>query len=163
VANPVPLPDSPAANGWDIEFTRLAREVQGRVRALVQDLTQRFHAAGLDCDVQIRQTPRGLSTFLALVGQRGLLCIVDMTLIDGMAVACEPGAALDIRLLDACGDSAARWSPHLPDGASVYQATSDRVLAVDQVGLCATAIHLLVMGIFGLPISASRGAERAAS
>jgi hypothetical protein len=72
----VPPPGFPAATGWDVEFTRIAREVQGRVRMLVQVLTARFVAAGLDCDVQTRQTPRGLSTFLALVGQRGLLCMV---------------------------------------------------------------------------------------
>ncbi len=153
MGDPVPLPGSPAASGWDIEFTRIAREVQCRVRVLVQELTARFLAAGLDCDVQTRQTPRGLSTFLALVGQRGLLCMVDMTLVDGMATARERGAMLDIRLLDACGDAAARWSPHLADGAPAYQATSDGILAIEQVTACAAAVHLLVMGVFGLPAS----------
>ena len=159
----VPLPGSPAASGWDIEFTRIAREVQGRVRMLVQDLTARFIAAGLDCDVQTRQTPRGLSTFLALVGQRGLLCMVDVTVIDGMAIARERGATLDIRLLDACGDSAATCSPHMTKGTPAYQATSDGILAIDQVAACATAIHLLVMGMFGLPTSESGGNARTVS
>ena len=153
MAHPVPLPGAPAASGWDIEFTRLSREVQGRVRVLVQDLTHRFQAAGLNCDVQVRHTPRGLSTFLALVGQRNLLCIVDMTLIDGMTVAREPGAALDIRLLDACGDAVARQALHSDDCASPYKMTSDGILAAEQVGPCATAIHAMVMGIFGLPTS----------
>ena len=152
----VPLPGSPAASGWDIEFTRIAREVQGRIRVLVQDLTARFLAAGLDCDVQTRQTPRGLSTFLALVGQRGLLCLVDLTLVDGMATARQRGAALDIRLLDACGDAAATCLSHRPDGAPAYQATADGVLAMAQLAVCATAIHLMVMGVFGLP-TAGRG------
>ena len=151
--DPLSRPDSAASSGWDIEFTRLAREVQGRVRALVQDLTQRFHAVGLGCDVQVRQTPRGLSTFLSLVGQRGLLCIVDLTLVDGMAVANEPGAALDIRLLDACGDLAATCSPHLQGGASICQAKSDDILATEQVGPRATGIYLLAMGHFGMPAS----------
>jgi hypothetical protein len=163
MSHSVPLPGSPAASGWDIEFTRIAREVQGRLRVLVQDLTVRFLAAGLDCDVQTRQTPRGLSTFLALVGQRGLLCMVDMTLIDGMAIARERGAALHIRLLDACGDSAATCSPHIADGAPAYQATSDGILAIEQLAACATAIHLMVMGVFGLPISASGGNARTVS
>jgi hypothetical protein len=163
MGHPVPLPGSSAASGWDIEFTRLAREVQGRIRVLVQDLTARFLAAGLDCDVQTRQTPRGLSTFLALVGQRGLLCMVDMTLIDGMAIARERGAALDIRVLDACGDSAGRCTPHLADGAPAYQATSDGILAIDQVAACATAIHVTVMGIFGLPVSGPCGYARTGS
>ena len=161
MVNPGPHPDSPTESGWDIEFTRLAREVQSRILVLVQDLTGRFHAAGLGCDVQMRQTPRGLTTFLALVGQRGLLCMVDLTLIDGMTAARERGAALDIRLLDACGDSAARYSLHGIDGASACQATSDGILALNQVGPCATAIHLLVIGVFGLSPSARRGSERA--
>jgi hypothetical protein len=159
----VPPPGFPAATGWDVEFTRIAREVQGRVRMLVQVLTARFVAAGLDCDVQTRQTPRGLSTFLALVGQRGLLCMVDVTLIDGMAGAREPGAALDIRLLDACGDPAARCSPRLKNGASAYQATSDDIFAIVQVAEFATAIHLLVMGVFGLPSAESGGNAHAVS
>ena len=161
MAPPVPLPGIPAGSGWDVEFTRLAREVQVGIRALARELAGRFQAAGLGCDVQVRQTPRGLSTFLALVGQRGLLCMVDMTLIDGMAVAREAGAALDIRLLDACGDSAARCSPHSTGGATGWQATSEGILAMSQVGHRATAIHLLVMGVFGLPTSTSRGSERA--
>jgi len=134
--------------------------VRVRVRVLVQDVTARFVAAGLDCDVQARQTRRGLSTFLAPVGQRGLLCMVDMTLIDGMAIARERGAALDIRLLDACGDSAARCSPHLGDGAPAYRATSDGILSIDPVAACATAIRLRVMGMFGLPTSGSGGNAR---
>jgi hypothetical protein len=163
MGHPVPSPGSPDAVGWDIEFTRIAREVQGRIRVLVQDLTARFLAAGLDCDVQTRQTPRGLSTFLALVGQRGLLCMVDVTLIDGMTIARERGATLDIRLLDACGDSAATCSPHLADGAPAYQATSDGILAIEQVAACATAIQLLVIGVFGLPTSGPGGNVRTVS
>jgi hypothetical protein len=163
MADSLPLPGSHAARCWDMEFTRIARDVQGRVRVLVQDLTTRFLAVGLDCDVQTRQTPRGLSTFLALVGQRGLLCMVDVTLIDGMAIAREPGATLDIRLLDACGDSAARISPHLNDGKTTYQATSDGILAIDQVAACATAIHVTVMGMFGLPVSGFCGDARTVS
>ena len=152
MANPVPPTGLLADGGWDIEFTRLAREVQGRIRTLVQDLMRRFQAVGLGCDVRVR-----------LVGQRGLLCIVDMTLVDGMTVAREPAAALDIRLLDACGDPAASRSLHVPNGPSPYQVTSDGVLAADQVGPCATAIHLLVMGSFGMPTSTQRGRTSSAA
>ena len=163
MVDPVAFPVAPAGGGWDVEFTRLAREVQGGVRSLVQDLTARFQAAGLDCDVRIQQTPRGLSTFMALVGQRGLLCIVDLTVIDGMKVAQVPGAALDIRLLDACGDPVARRPIHRSEGAPAYQATANDILAVHQVGPCASAIHLLVMGIFGLPTAMTRGSGRTAA
>jgi hypothetical protein len=159
----VPLPGWPAASSWDIEFTRVAGEVQARLRLLVRDLAARFLASGLACDVQTRQTPRGLSTFVALVGPRGLLCLVDLTLVDGMAIARERGAALDIRLLDACGDAAATCSSHLVAGAPTWQATSDGILAIERVAACATAIHLLVMGVFGLPASAGGRSARAAS
>ena len=100
--NPIPAPPSQPA--WDITVTRLTRAVRPQVEACAQGLARRFQAIGLGSDTQVRQTPRGLSTFLALVGQRGLICIVDMTLVDGMAVGQGPCAALDIRLLDACGD-----------------------------------------------------------
>lgn len=155
MGNPVPLPGVPAAIGWDITFTRLSNAVQERVMALVQDLTSRLHSAGLACDVQVRQTPRGVSTFLAVVGQRGLIFVVDMTLVDGMSVGRQPGARLDIRLLDACGDVAATCSACSSDGASAFETLPDRILAWTQVGLCSTAVHVLAMGHFGLvaPVS----------
>jgi hypothetical protein len=150
MGNPVPLPGAPAAIGWDMAFTRLSNAVQERVKALLQDLTSRLHAAGLGCDVQVRQTPRGVSTLLAVVGQRGLIFIVDITLVDGMSVGRQPGARLDLRLLDACGDVAATCSACSCDDASALQTSPDRILAWTQVGLCSTAIYVLAMGHFGL-------------
>ena len=147
MGNPVPFPDAPAAIGWDMAFTRLSTAVHERVKALVQDLTSRLQAAGLGCDVQVRQTPRGVSTLLAVVGQRGLIFIVDITLVDGMSVGRQPGARLDIRLLDACGDVAATWPS---DGASAFQTVPDRILAWTRVGPCSTAVHVLAMAHFGL-------------
>jgi len=154
MGNPVPLPGAPAAIGWDMAFTRLSNGVQERVIALAQDLTSRLHAAGLGCDAQVRQTPRGVSTFLAVVGQRGLIFIVDITLVDGMSVGRQPGARLDIRLLDACGDVAATCSACSSDGASAFQTLPDRILAWSQVGLCSTAVYVLAMGHFGLVAAA---------
>lgn len=147
MGNPVPLPGAPAASGWDMAFTRLAHAVQERVLVLVRDLTSRLHAAGLGCDVQVRQTPRGVSTFLAAVGQRGLIFIVDITLVDGMSVGRQEGARLDIRLLDACGDVAATCSC---DGDSAFQTSPERILAWSRVGLRSTAVHVLAMGHFGV-------------
>lgn len=160
VGNPVPVPDGPAASGWDIEFTRLSGKVLRRVQKLVQELAARFGAAGLECDVRVRQTPRGLSTYLAVVGQRGLLFIVDMTLIDGLAVARLRGACLDIRLLDGCGDPAVHCSPHSLDDVSAFRTTLDEIMAEDQIGPCATTICLLAMGHFGLIAAATPGTER---
>ena len=148
MGNPVPFPGVPAAIGWDITFTRLSLAVQERVFALVQDLTSRLHAAGLACDVQVRPTPKGVSTFLAVVGQRGLIFIVDITLVDGMTVGRQPGARLDIRLLDACGDVATTCSACSSDGASAFQTLPDRIVAWTQVGLRATAVYVLAMGHF---------------
>jgi len=158
MGNPVPLPGAPAAIGWDMAFTRLSNAVQERVKALVHDLTSRLDAAGLGCDVQVRQTPRGVSTFLAVGGQRGLIFIVDITLVDGMSVGRQLGARLDIRLLDACGDVAATCSACSSDGASAFQTLPDRILAWTQVGLCSTAVHVLAMGHFDLVAPASNSA-----
>ena len=104
MSQPNAIPAPPSEPAWDITVTRLTRAVRPQVEAWALDLARRFHALGLGSETQVRQTPRGLSTFLALVGQRGLICIIDMTLVDGMAVGQGPCAALDIRLLDACGD-----------------------------------------------------------
>ncbi|MBT9493168.1 MAG: hypothetical protein IV107_12685 [Paucibacter sp.] len=97
-------PNTPNTPTWDISFTRLANAVRPQLDACGLELARRFKTIGWACDTSVRQTPRGVSTLLALVGQRGLICIVDMTLIDGMAVGQGPCAALDMRLLDASGD-----------------------------------------------------------
>jgi hypothetical protein len=97
-------PAPPSEPAWDISFTRMANAVLPKIEAYILDLARRFNAIGLSIDKQVRQMPRGLSIFLSVVGQRGLICIVDMTLVDGMAVRHEPCAWLEMRLLDACGD-----------------------------------------------------------
>jgi hypothetical protein len=97
-------PAPPSEPAWDITFTRLTHAVQPLIEAGAFELERRFGAIGLRGETQVKPTPRGWSAFLALVGQRSLICIVDLTLIDGMAVGLGPCAELDIRLLDACGD-----------------------------------------------------------
>jgi hypothetical protein len=104
MSQPHAIPTPPTEPAWDIAFTRLTRAVQPRVDACSAELARRFQAIGLGSDKTVTQTPRGLSTFLALVGQRGLVCIIDLTLVDGMAVDHRPYASLNVRLLDACGD-----------------------------------------------------------
>ena len=100
--NLTPVP--PGEPAWDILFTRMAHAVIPKVEACAHDLARRFNAIGLNSSIQVRPMPRGLSTFLALVGQRGLICFVDLTLVDGMAAGHGPCAWLEVRLLDACGD-----------------------------------------------------------
>lgn len=147
-----PAPQSPVPGGhaWDIALTRLSRKVLPHVEAGVQRLTHRFQALGLLCDVQMRHTPRGLSTFLAVGGKRGLLFIVDVTLIDGMAVAGCPGAVLDIRMLDASGETAAQCGATRVPGAPVYSACSGEILAAADLGRCATTMFAMAMGHFDL-------------
>ncbi|PTT92509.1 hypothetical protein DBR42_01845 [Pelomonas sp. HMWF004] len=82
------------------------------MEACVRQLAGQFRAMGLGLDQQLRQTPRGSSVFLSVFGRRGLLCIVDITVIDGMAVGQGRRAGLDIRLLDACGDVVAADLTH---------------------------------------------------
>jgi hypothetical protein len=150
-----PKPAGPAEPGWDIAFTRMSREVTQHVEAWVRELTLRFKTIGLTSDTQVRQTPRGLSTFLAVVGQRGLLLIVDITLIDGMAITRHPGVALDIRLLDACGDIVAHCAstPVTP----VFHATSDQVIAAAGMPRSATSVYVMAMGHFDLMSVRARG------
>lgn len=113
MAHPNPAFSLPGEPAWDLAFTRLAHGVRPGLEACVQQLQRQFIAMGLGTDRQDRQTPRGTSVFLSVVGRRGLLCIVDITLVDGMAVGQGRRAALDIRLLDACGDVVAE---HLARG-----------------------------------------------
>ncbi len=112
MAQPHPAFAPPGEPAWDITFTRLANAVRPGVEACVQALARQLHVMGVGSDQQVRQTPRGASVFLSVVGRRGLLCIVDFTLIDGMAVGQGHRAMLDIRLLDACGDVIAEDLAH---------------------------------------------------
>ena len=140
MVQPHPVPAPPGEPAWDIAFTRLTLAVRPQVDACVLELTRRFQAIGLGCDAQSRQTPRGLATFLAVVGQRGLLFIVDITLIDGMAVDRGPCAALDIRLLDACGDVTGR---------------AGRVLALTGALVAGVVLAIVVIPDFGAWLHAS--------
>jgi hypothetical protein len=146
----------PLVPGWDIAFTRICQEVLQSVEACVQELSRRFQASGLDCDAQARHTARGLSTFLAVVGRRGLLFIVDITLIDGMMVAGIAGAALDICLLDACGDAVSQCS-RPPFAAPAFHATASQVVAAADLVRAATSVFVMAMGHFDLVTTDERG------
>jgi len=141
-ANPAP-PREPA---WDIIVTRLICTTRPLVEACALDLATRFQSIGLGSDTSVRLTPRGLSTFLAVVGQRGLICIVDMTLVDGMVVGQGPWVALDIRLLDACGEV-------VEDGMS-----SSELDALSSGGLdpVVTAVYVAALAHFDLMSAAAR-------
>jgi hypothetical protein len=140
----------PEEISWDVAFTMLSREVAATVSACASALARRLEAGPLTCDIQTRQTPRGLSTFLSVIGPRGLVCIVDFTLVDGMAVSRHPGAALDVRLLDARGDVEASCSPVRASGARGFHNTGESIIAAAGLGLSVTSIHLIAMGHFDL-------------
>lgn len=65
MSEPRAFPAPPSEPAWDVSVTRLLRAVRPQVEACAQGLARRFHAIGLGSDTQVRQTPRGLSTFLA--------------------------------------------------------------------------------------------------
>jgi len=141
MSQPNAIPAPPSQPAWDITVTRLTRAVRPQVEACAQGLARRFQAIGLGSDTQVRQTPRGFSTFLALVGQRGLICIVDMTLVDGMAVGQGPCAALDIRLLDACGDVL---------GRACGETLVVDALSPENLDRAATAVYVATLAQFDL-------------
>jgi len=145
-----PIPATPSEPAWDISFTRLVLAWQPRLQACALDLARRFHALGLGSDTRSSQTPRGLSTFVALVGQRGLICIVDLTLVDGMAVGEGPCARLDIRLLDACGDVVADGLARGAAGYSTHGLTQAAAPSTQHLDQAATAVYLAALGHFEL-------------
>ena len=141
MSQPNAIPAPPSEPAWDVTVTRLTRTMGPRVEACAQGLARRFRAIGLGSDTQVRQTPRGLSTFLALVGQRGLICIVDMTLVDGMAVGRGPCVTLDIRLLDACGDVL---------GRAHTESLAVDALSPENLDRAATAVYVATLAQFDL-------------
>lgn len=127
----------------------------------MQGLAGRFQAMGLTCETRVAQTPRGLSVFLALLGPRGLVGIVDLTVIDGQAVgqaqAKVPSAALDMRLLDACGDVvAADLARHGPDRAFHDAQGAARAIAPGQLDPMLTTVYLTALALFDLPCLSPR-------
>jgi hypothetical protein len=144
----IPAPVGPPA--WDITFTRLTQAARPRVDAFTRDLARRFQALGLGTDTQVRHTPRGLSTFLALVGQRGLICIVDLTLVDGVVVRQAPCAALDVRLLDACGDVVVDGLASGVQGRNFHEHSAAEALNADSLDQAATAVYVATLAQFDL-------------
>jgi len=147
------LHDTPAPSGaptWDITFTRLTHALRPKVKACTVDLARRFKAVGLHSDTQVRQMPRGLSTLLALVGERGLVCIIDITLLDGMALGHGPCTGLEIRLLDACGDVVTGGMPSDLEGRAFHEASAAVAFISDSLDQAATGVYVEALAHFGL-------------
>jgi hypothetical protein len=157
MVQPHAIPAPPGDRAWEITFTRLAQAVRPRIEACALDLARRFQAIGVGSDRQVRPTPRGVSTFLALVGQRGLICIVDLTLVDGTAVGQGPCAVLDVRLLDACGEVVAEvlaWDLH---DRCLDQTSAVEALSKETLERAATTVFVATLGHFDLlrPVACS--------
>ena len=60
-----------------------------------------------------------------------MLFILDFTLLDGMVVARHPGAAADVRLLDASGDVLAHCPTTHPRATRTYHASFEQLIAAD--------------------------------
>ena len=141
------VPNEPS---WDIRFTRLTQAVRPDLEHCAHDLGRRFRAIGISSELRVRQTPRGLSFFLVLIGQRGLVCIIDMSLVDGTAVGQGPCALLDIRLLDACGEVAAAGLSSAMHGRSFRDPRTALTVINERWELCATGIFVGALAHFDL-------------
>ena len=150
MTQPRHTPRAPIEPAWDITFTRLTLALGPAIGACVGKLERLFKAMGLASDTQVRQTPRGLSTFLSVVGNRGLICIVDLTLVDGMAVGRGPWTTLNIRLLDACGDIVAGGLGNGLKGCSFHEVAAAQNLTGDCLEQVATAVYVAALGCFDL-------------
>jgi hypothetical protein len=151
---PHSTPIPPGQPGWDIAFTRLTRTVSGRIASCAADIEHRFKTHGLNSDLQVRPTPRGLSTFIALTGARGLVCIVDITLVDGMAVGRGPCTSIEIRLLDACGDLVAPGLGTSMQGTAFDAHSAMQLWTPDRMSQAATSVYLSALGLFDLHLAA---------
>jgi uncharacterized membrane protein (UPF0127 family) len=150
VSDPSANQARPQTPSWDVAFTKISGRVMTRVQECADELVSRLSASGLACELRRHQTPRGLSLFLTVVGQRGLLFILDVTVIDGMAVARKQGAMLDVRLLDADGDVQVSATSPCSSGSGIFYSTSDQVILAAGAVLNVTSLHLLAMGHFDL-------------
>ena len=150
MVQPRPIPGPPSEPIWDITFTRLTQAVRPGLEACALDLVRRFQAIGIRSDTQVRPTPRGLSTFLALLGQRGLIGIVDITVVDGMAVDQGRCAWLDMRLLDACGDVVAEGLASGVQGRTSLETSVAQALMSAGLERAATAVYVASLAHFDL-------------
>jgi hypothetical protein len=147
---PHAFPTPPGMPAWDITLTRMTQAVRPQLLACVHALARRFEAIGLRSDLCVRQTPRGLSTFLSLVGRRGLVCILDLTLVDGLAVGRGPSAALDIRLLDACGDVVTDGFARGMTGLALPSNGKAVAFAAADLDRAATSVYIATLAQFDL-------------
>lgn len=152
MATPQPVPAAPSQPAWEITVTRLTQALQPRLEACAQTLLRRFQGIGLRGDVQVRQTPRGHSTFLALVGQRGLIGIVDISLLDGMALGQEAYLALDVRLLDACGDVVMAGLAQRESLHSAAELANSDAFSPESLDRAVTAIFVASLAQFDLQL-----------
>ena len=143
-------PRAPIEPAWDITFTRLTQALGPAIGTCTEKLERLFKAMGLASETQVRQTPRGLSTFLSVAGDRGLICIVDLTLVDGMAVGRGPWATLNIRLLDARGDIVAAGLGNGLKGRSFHEVAAAQTLHSESLEQAATAVYVAALGCFDL-------------
>jgi len=152
MATPHLIPAAPSQPAWEITITRLTQALQPRLEACAQALLRRFQGIGLRGDLQVRQTPRGQSTFLALVGQRGLIGIVDISLLDGMALGQEPYVTLDVRLLDACGDVVMAGLAQRESLHSAAELANSDAFSPESLDRAVTAIFVASLAQFDLQL-----------
>ena len=70
--------------------------------------------------------------------------------VDGMAIGQGPCAALEIRLLDACGDVVAEGLADGQPGRPGLETTAAQAVLTDNPAQAATAIYVATLGHFAL-------------
>lgn len=115
---------------------------------------------GLTCDRQVKPTRRGLTTFLAAVGQRGLLFMVEISLLVVVQPAGQRDVMVDATLLDACGDVVAPCITAHRMVPGCRQACCEHILADTDLTRAMTSIYVLAMAHFDLVPVVGRGAQR---
>ena len=144
---PTPPENEPT---WDISYTRMAQVLLPQIEIFTQSLARQFQAFGIITDTQVRPTPRGLSTFLSLIGERSLICIIEFTVIDGMAVGHKLRASVDIRLLDACGDLVGDGLCTSADEYSSSELPSIKGRISESLKQAATTVYVTTLAQFDL-------------
>ncbi len=100
--------------GWDIEVTRMVAALVPRFSRHFDELGRLLTVTGMTLRPEYGLSLAGYEANLNLVGRHGLLCRLQLSVVDGMAIGTERGVGLDILLLDAKNRLVAFCTPPRP-------------------------------------------------
>jgi hypothetical protein len=140
----------PSAPGWEIEFSRIARDVKPRLKHCAAELGNLFRAAGNESRFALRLTAIGITGSLTVLGQRAPLLSFEFHLVDGLAAQRTPGARLEVNLLNANAKVVAFCTPLPADSARPLARTAPAILSEAQTVLCASHLYCVATEHFDL-------------